>query len=101
MSGSFGEGNEDIEMMGLEETIVEELKAEFDWLETGSAPNCNPHNTNERVGQLPRETTAAQLHEVYDLEEIFAIRKGFAPQPAREEPTIYDRAKKPGAWDPA
>ena len=97
--GSFGEGNEDTEMMGLEETTVEELEAEFDRLEAGSAPN--PHNTNERAGRLPRETTTAQLHEVYDLEEIVAIRKGFAPQSAREEPTIHDRAEQPGAWDPA
>ena len=56
---------------------------------------------NERVGQLPHETTTAQLHEVYNLEEIVAIQKGFAPQPAREEPIIHNRAKQPGAWDPA
>ena len=56
---------------------------------------------SDGVGQLPRETTMAQLHEVYNLEEIVAIRKGFASQPAREEPIIHDWAKQPGAWDPA
>ena len=71
VSGSFGEGNKDIEMMGLEETAVEELEAEFDQFEAGSAPN--PHDMNEHVGQLPRKTTMAQLHEVYDLEEIVTI----------------------------
>ena len=96
---SLAEGNVDIEMMALEETTVVELEAESDQLEAGSAPN--PHDTNEHVGQLPREITTAQLHEVYDLEEVVAIRKGFALQPAREESTIHDRAEQPEAWDPA
>ena len=42
-----------------------------------------------------------KLHEVYNLDEIGVIKKGVAPQPAREEPTICGRIQQPGAWDPA
>ena len=85
-------------MMGLEETTVAELEAESDRLEAGSAPHT--HDTNKHVGQLPRETTTAQLHEVYDLEEIVTIRKGLLRNLRVEESTIHDRAKQPVAWDP-
>jgi len=36
------------------------------------------------------------LNEVYNLDEIGVIRKGIAPQPAREEPTIHDGVEQPG-----
>ena len=41
-------------MTGLEDTTADELESEFNRLQAGSVPN--PHDTNEHVGQLPRET---------------------------------------------
>jgi len=38
-------------------------------------------------GQAPPND--AKLHKAYNLDEIGVIRKGVAPQPAREEPTIH------------
>ena len=96
------EGSEgDTEMMGLEDITAEELEAEFDRLHLSLSDP--PQDTTQRINLLPNETPplAAKLHEVYNLEEIDAIRKGDPPQFAREEPTIHDRAEQPGAWDPA
>ena len=54
-----------------------------------------------RSDALPGEApqTAARLLKVYNLDEISAIRKGFSPRPAKEEPTIHDWVERPGAWD--
>ena len=94
--GSEGDDGDD-EMMGLEDFTIEELEAEFDQFQL--ARSTDPQHTNgQQVGRAP--PPSARLHEVYNLEEIDAIRKGVAPQPVREEPTVYDLAEQPGAWDP-
>jgi hypothetical protein len=95
------EGEGDTELLGLEDITAEELDAEFDRLQPTPS---DPQITNQQqVRPLPGQTppTGAKLDEVYNLDEISTIRKGVAPQPAREEPTIHDRVERPGAWDPA
>ena len=92
------EGDEgDTEMMGLEDITAEELEAEFDRLDLRSS-DLQDTVPQQLQGEIP---PTAQLHEVYNLEEIGAIRKGVAPQSTTEEPTIHDRAERPGTWDPA
>lgn len=95
------EGEEDTELMGLEDITAEELDAEFDRLQLTTT---DPQNTNQQQARpLPGEAppTTAELHEVYNIDEIGTIRRGVSPRPAREEPTIHDRVEQPGAWDPA
>ncbi|KAF9778011.1 hypothetical protein BJ322DRAFT_1025371 [Thelephora terrestris] len=87
--------DEDTEMMGLEDTTVEELEAEFDRLQ------ASDKRSEQHVVPPPQTSSTVQLHEVYNLEEIATIRKGITPQSVREEPTIHDRAEQPGSWDPA
>ena len=93
---------EDTEMMGLEDITVEELEAEFDRFQLRPS-DPQVQDTVQQVRPLPGETPppTARLHEMYNLEEIGAIRKGVAPQLTREEPTVHDRAEQPGVWDPA
>lgn len=89
---------EDTEMGGLEDITPDELEAEFDRLHLGLSNSAQQQNR-----PLPDKTLppTAQLHEVYNLDEIDKIRKGVSPHPAREEPTVHDRAERPGTWDPA
>lgn len=100
---STGEGQEeDTEMMGLEDITAEELEAEFDRLQLITEQHESGPREQQQVRLLPSEETppTAQLHEVYNLEEIGAIRGGVAPQSVREEPTVHDRVEQPRAWDP-
>jgi hypothetical protein len=86
------EGEGDTELLGLEDITAEELDAEFDRLQPTPS---DPQITNQQqVRPLPGQTppTGAKLDEVYNLDEISTIRKGVAPQPAREEPTIWGPA---------
>ena len=61
---------------------------ESDWLQLKPP---DPQNTNAASWPTPPPP-----NEVYNLDGIGVLRKGVAPQPAREEPAI-----QPGAWDPA
>ena len=89
-------------MMGLEDITIEELEAEFDRLQ--ERPALDSQETNRRISPLAHEAPlTAQLHEVYNVEGIAAIRKGVTPRSEREdsERTIHDRVpEQPGAWDP-
>ena len=99
-SGNEG-GEDDIDMGGLEDITAEELEAELDRLQLGTS---DPQGaTQQQVRPLPGKTPppTAELHEVYNLKEIDTVRKGVAPQSVREEPTVHDRAERPGTWDPA
>ena len=96
-SGSEG-GEEDIEIWGLEYITAEELEAEFDRLQLRKSHSQD--TTQQQVRPLPGKTPppATELHEVYDLKGIDAIRKGVAPQSAKEA-TIRGRVEQPGAWN--
>jgi hypothetical protein len=93
-SGNEGE-EEDTRLMRLEDITAEELEAEYELfqLELSDAQDA----THQQVRPLPGKTPPpnARLHEVYDLKEIDAIRKGVAPKSA-SEPTIHNRAEQPG-----
>jgi len=85
------------ELMGLEDITAEELDAEFDRFQLTPT---DPQNMNQQQARpLPGEAppTTAELHEVYNLDEIGTIRRGVPPRPAREEPTIHNRVEQPGA----
>ena len=85
---------------GLEDITAEGLEVEFYRLRLRTS---DPEDGAQQVRSSPGETPppTAKLHEVYNLDEIDAIRKGIVPQSVGEEPTIHDRAERPGAWDPA
>ena len=95
------EDEDDTELEGPEDITAEELDAEFDRLQLNSSNSRNTDQQQVRPlpGQIP--PLEATLHEVYNLDEIEVIRRGVAPQPVREEPTVHDRVEQPGAWDPA
>jgi len=78
-------------------------KAEFDRFQLRPSDPQAQDTVQQQVRLLPGETPppTARLYEMYNLEEIDAIRKGVTPQLAREEPTVHDRAEQPGVWDPA
>jgi hypothetical protein len=77
------ENGEDVEMMGLEDTTIEELEAEFNLLQTESA--SDPPSASQQTGPLSVKTppSTAKLHDLYNIKEIDAIRKGITPQSAR------------------
>jgi len=80
---------------------AEELEGEFDLLQAGQVPD--PQGTNPQVRSPSGEVLppTVQLREMYDLEEIGAVRKGVTPQSTREGLVIHGHAEQPGAWDPA
>ena len=98
--GDNGDEEDNTDMMGLEDITAKELEAEFEQLRLRQSDP--QHTAQQQVQPLPGDTPPpiAELHKVYNLEEIDAVRKGVIPQATREEPTVHDWAEQPGAWNP-
>ena len=88
-------------MMSFEDITIEELEAEFDRLQ--KRPVLESQETNRRISALPHEAPlTAQFHEIYNLEEIAAIRKGSLHDlKGRTQRYLHNRVEQPGARDPA
>jgi hypothetical protein len=86
------QGEGDTEMMGLEDITAEALEVDFDWLRSS-----NPQDTS----RSSRRTKFLPLHGFARCTTSGAIRKGVARRPMVGEPTIRDRAERPGTWGSA